>query len=278
MSFILKKASKQAKKLRILLSASSGSGKTYGSLLIANGITGDWSKICVIDTERDSASIYSDLGEFNTIPLDAPYTPERYIQAITVAEEAGMEVIIIDSITHEWSGSGGCLDMHNRLGGKFQDWGIVTPKHNAFIDKMLRSSAHIIATVRRKEEYALTQSSNGRMQVEKMGMGEVQRDGINYEFDIVFEILNSNHYSKATKDRTRLFINKEEGVLTKETGEALKKWASQGRSELDDVMDLVRTCTTIDDLRSIHQNYPLVHDNIDYQIAKDKKKEELLNK
>ena len=106
MSFIIKKASKQAKKLRILLSASSGSGKTYSGLLLANGIVGDWSKVCVIDTERDSASIYSDFGEFNTISLDAPYTPERYIQAITAAEEAGMEVIIIDSITHEWDGSG----------------------------------------------------------------------------------------------------------------------------------------------------------------------------
>lgn len=278
MSFIIKKASKQAKKLRILLSASAGSGKTYGSLLIAQGITGDWSKVCVIDTERDSASIYSDFGNFNTISLDAPYTPERYIQAITTAEEAGMEVIIIDSITHEWSGAGGCLDMHNKLGGKFQDWGIITPKHNAFIDKMLRSPAHIIATVRRKEEYALTQGSNGRMQVEKMGMGEVQRDGINYEFDIVFEILNSNHFTKATKDRTRLFIDKEEGLITKETGVSLKEWASQGRSELDDVMDLIRNCSTIDELKKIHENYPSVHSNSDYQIAKNKKKEEFADK
>ena len=123
MSFIIKKASKQAKKLRILLSASSGSGKTYGALLIANGITNDWSKVCVIDSERDSASIYSDFGEFNTISLDAPYSPERYIGAITAAEEAGMEVIVVDSITHEWNGPGGCLDLHAKLGGTFQDWG-----------------------------------------------------------------------------------------------------------------------------------------------------------
>lgn len=277
MSFIIKKASKQAKKLRILLSASSGSGKTYGSLLIAQGITGDWSKVCVIDTERDSASIYSDFGEFNTISLDAPYTPERYIQAITTAEEAGMEVIIIDSITHEWAGDGGCLAIHSKLGGTFNDWGKVTPRHNAFIDKMLRSSSHIIATVRRKEEYAISQSTTGKMKVEKLGLGDVQRDGINYEFDIVFEITNDNHYAKATKDRTRLFIDKEEHLITKNTGTSLKEWALKGRSELDDVMDLIRTCATIEELRSIHENYPSVHNNTDYQIAKDKKKEEFLN-
>jgi len=277
MSFIIKKASKQAKKLRILLSASSGSGKTYSGLLLANGIVGDWSKVCVIDTERDSASIYSDFGEFNTISLDAPYTPERYIQAITAAEEAGMEVIIIDSITHEWNGSGGCLDLHNKLGGKFQDWGIITPRHNAFIDKMLRSPSHIIATVRRKEEYALSQGSNGRMQVEKLGLGDVQRDGINYEFDIVFEITNNNHYSRATKDRTRLFIDSDDALITTETGKRLKDWASNGRSELDDVMDLIRNCKSIEELKDIHENYPSVHSNVDYQAAKNKKKDEFLN-
>lgn len=122
--FILKKASKKAKKLRVLLSASSGSGKTFGALKAAYGLVGDWTKICVIDTERDSASLYSDFGEFETISLVAPYTPERYIEAITSAEKSGMEAIIIDSITHEWNGEGGCLDIHNKLGGSFQNWGV----------------------------------------------------------------------------------------------------------------------------------------------------------
>ena len=89
MSFIIKKASKKAKKLRILFSASSGSGKTMSSLLCAYGLVGDWNKICVIDTERESSTIYSDIGdtEFNVIPLNAPYTPERYIEAIKTAEK-----------------------------------------------------------------------------------------------------------------------------------------------------------------------------------------------
>ena len=177
MSFVLRKASKQAKKLRILFSASSGSGKTYGALKTAYGLCGDWSKICVIDTERDSASLYADMGEFNTINLSAPYTPERFIEAIKAAEDAGMEVIIVDSITHEWNGEGGCLEIHNRLGGEFRHWGVVTPRHNRFIDAILTSKCHVFCTVRRKEEYALSSSGSGKMQVLKMGMGEVTRDG-----------------------------------------------------------------------------------------------------
>lgn len=105
--FIIKKATKKAKKLRLGLSAAAGFGKTYGALLVAKGLSGgDLSKVCVIDTERDSASLYADMGDYSTIALNAPYTPERYIDAITAAESAGFNVIIVDSITHEWDGPG----------------------------------------------------------------------------------------------------------------------------------------------------------------------------
>jgi hypothetical protein len=278
MSFVIRKANKKQKKLRVLLSASSGSGKTYGALKLAYGITNDWTKICVIDTERDSASIYADFGEYSTLKLDPPYSPERYIDAISAAEESEFEVIIIDSITHEWSGEGGCLDIHNKLGGTFNDWGKVTPRHNRFIDKMLRSSAHIIATVRRKEEYSITQTATGRVKVEKLGLQEVQRDGMSYEFDIVFEITNQNHLANATKDRTNLFVSRPEFLITEDTGNEVREWANKGRSELDDVMDLIRKCDEIEDLKSIHDTYTSLHDNADYITAKNKKKEELLNK
>jgi len=278
MSFVIRKANKKQKKLRVLLSASSGSGKTYGALKLAYGITNDWTKICVIDTERDSASIYADFGEYSTLKLDPPYSPERYIDAISAAEESEFEVIIIDSITHEWSGEGGCLDIHNKLGGTFNDWGKVTPRHNRFIDKMLRSSAHIIATVRRKEEYSITQTATARVKVEKLGLQEVQRDGMSYEFDIVFEITNQNHLANATKDRTNLFVSRPEFLITEDTGNEVREWANKGRSELDDVMDLIRKCDEIEDLKSIHDTYTSLHDNADYITAKNKKKEELLNK
>ncbi len=141
--FIIKKATKKAKKLRLGLSAASGFGKTYGALLIAKGLCkGDLSKVCVIDTERDSASLYADLGEYSTIGLSAPYSPERYINAITLAEQSGYEVIIVDSITHEWDGPGGCLEIHAQLGGDFKTWAKVTPRHNNFINKILNSTRY----------------------------------------------------------------------------------------------------------------------------------------
>src|ERR1700753_4229350 len=130
----LRKASKQKAKIRMGFSAVSGGGKTYSSLLVAKGLAGSWDKIAIIDTENNSADLYADLGEFNTLPLQAPYSPERYIQAIKTCEDAGMEVIILDSITHEWDGKGGCLEIQNAMGGRYQDWAAVTPRHQKFID------------------------------------------------------------------------------------------------------------------------------------------------
>ena len=122
----LQKAEKQQVKLRIGISSPSGFGKTYSSLLLAYGITNNWTKIAVIDSENGSGSLYSELGEYNVLNLEAPYTPERYIEAMKVCENASIEVIIIDSLSQEWSGKGGCLQIHEQLGGRFQDWSKVT--------------------------------------------------------------------------------------------------------------------------------------------------------
>lgn len=147
---------------------------TYGALLIAKGLcNGDMSKVCVIDSENDSASLYADLGTYSTINLKAPYTPERYIQAINAVQEAGFDVCIIDSITHEWEE---CLVIQAALGGRYQDWAKVTPRHDAFIKSILNSPIHIITTVRRKQDYEMT-NVNGRTSVQKVGTKEVTREG-----------------------------------------------------------------------------------------------------
>jgi len=152
----LQKATRKKVKLRLGLSAVSGGGKTYSALLLAYGLVGDWSKIAVIDTENNSASLYSHLGEYNALELSAPYTPERYIQAIKACEDAGMECIIIDSITHEWDGKGGILEIHSSMtGNSFTNWSSITPRHQKFIDAILQSSCHVITTVRRKTEYEM---------------------------------------------------------------------------------------------------------------------------
>lgn len=223
----LQKASRKQVKLRLGLSGASGFGKTYSGLLLAYGITNDWSKIAVIDTENESASLYAHLGEFNILSISAPYTPEKYIEAMKACENAGMETIIIDSITHEWEGKGGCLDIQNELGGRYQDWAKVTPRHQAFIDSILQSKCHVITTVRRKQDYDMVKDGN-KTTVIKVGTKEVTREGFEYELTVNFEFVNDKHLVKASKDRTSMFVGKPEFKITSDTGKQILDWCITG--------------------------------------------------
>lgn len=250
----LKKATRKKVKLRLGLSAVAGGGKTYSALILAYGLCGDWSKIAVIDTENNSASLYSHLGDFLTIELQPDYTPERYIQAIRVCEDAGIEVIIIDSITHEWDGKGGCLEIMDKLGGKYQDWAKVTPRHQSFIDAILQSKSHVITTVRRKQDYEMSKGSDGKVKVEKAGLKEVTREGFEYELTVNFNI-DERHNATASKDRTGLFMDKPAFVITEATGKTIKDWCESGidaeaeaKKQLSEIENKLKTCTTIDDL------------------------------
>lgn len=223
------KAVRRKAKLRLALTGPSGSGKTYGALMIAKGIGG---KIAVIDSEHGSASLYSHLCEFDTLELAPPYSPERYIEAIKTAEKAGYDVIVIDSTTHEWSGSGGCLEINEHTaqskfrGNTWSAWNDTTPRHRAFIDAMLQSSAHIIATGRSKTETAQTEEG-GRKKVVKLGMKTEQRDGFEYEFTAVLDLIHAGHYATASKDRTGLFAG-DPKVIGESTGAMLREWLESG--------------------------------------------------
>lgn len=223
----LVKATRKKVKLRLGLSAVSGGGKTMSALLLANGLVGNWDKIAVIDTENNSASLYSHLGDFNTIELTAPYTPERYIQAIKACEDAGMECIIIDSITHEWDGKGGILEIHSSMtGNSFTNWATLTPRHQKFIDAILQSKCHVITTVRRKTEYEMIKDGT-KTKVEKAGLKEVTREGFEYELTVNFNI-DEKHNCTASKDRTGLFMDKPFFTITPETGKLIRDWCEQG--------------------------------------------------
>lgn len=219
-----KKAVRKRAKLRLALSGPSGSGKTYGGLLIAKGLGG---RIAVIDTEEGSASMYSHLCDFDSLELKPPYSPERFIEALRLAEKNNYDIVIIDSVTHEWSGSGGCLEINDRLakakykGNTWSAWSETTPRHRAFIDAINQSPCHVIATMRSKVETAM----EGRT-VFKLGMKDEQRDGTEYEFTIVLNVIHDNHYAKASKDRTGLF--KEPHIITPATGKLLMEWLNSG--------------------------------------------------
>lgn len=229
---MLRKATRKKAKIRLGLSAVSGGGKTYSALLVAKGICGDWSKVAIIDSENSSADLYAHLGDYNVLPLTAPFTPERYIDAIKTCEKAGMEVIIVDSITHEWDGKGGCLEIVESLGGKYQDWAKVTPRHQAFIDSITQSLCHVITTVRRKQDYEMTKDNTGKVKVEKSGLREVTREGFEYELTINLE-LDIRHHATASKDRTGLFMGKPAFTPDEKTGELIAKWCEQGEDAFD---------------------------------------------
>src|SRR5436190_15881615 len=166
----LHQAHRKKAKIKLGIQGPSGSGKTFGALLIAFGLTEDWGKIAVIDTENYSSDLYDHLGNYNVLPLEAPFSPEKYIEAIRTCVKKGMEVIIIDSISHEWEGSGGIKHTHSQMtGNSFTAWAKLTPRHNAFVEEILQSPVHILATTRTKQDYVLV-DKNGKMVPEKVGL------------------------------------------------------------------------------------------------------------
>ena len=231
MTVFFKPAQRKNAKLRLALAGPTGSGKTTGALLIAKGIGG---RIAVADTENSSAELYDDLVPFEHANLQPPYTPEKFISAIKAAEQGGFDTLIIDSITHEWSGVGGCLELVDKLAktsfnnNSWGAWSEVTPRHRKFIDAMLQSSINIIVTLRSKMETVQVNAGNNKKKVEKVGMKAEQRDGIEYEFTTVLDLTHDN-YAVSTKDRTRLFA--EARPLCENDGVLLKQWLLSGSAD-----------------------------------------------
>lgn len=257
----LRKSERKKAKIRMALQSPSGGGKTYSALLLAYGLTGDWNKVVVIDTEHNSSDLYAHLGDFNVLPLEPPFTPERYMKAIDTCETADMEVIIIDSISHEWEGTGGILNIHsNMTGNSFTNWGRLTPRHNAFVQRMLQSKCHIIGTIRSKQDYVMTER-DGKHIPQKVGLKGVTREGMDYEFTLVLE-LDLKHNATSTKDRTGLFMDKPEFRITAETGEQIKAWCNEG-TDLSVVRKKIKACKSLESLTKIYHQYIDYYDELE---------------
>ena len=249
----IRKAVRKKAKLRLGIAAPSGAGKTYSSLLLAFGLG---QKVGLIDTEHGSGDLYADLGDYDIIQIEAPYTIDKYLQAIKAFEQANYDVIIIDSLSHAWAGDGGLLDKQGKIAesGKnnsYSAWRFVTPEHNSLVNAMLASPCHIIATMRSKQDYILQSDGNGKQAPKKVGLAPVQRDGMEYEFTVMFDI-DINHNATATKDRTRLFdgnIFK----ITSQTGEQLLEWLNDGVSkemaELNNFKEKANNAQNLDELK-----------------------------
>jgi len=228
----IRKAERVKSKLRLGLAGPSGSGKTMSALKVANGIGGP---VCLIDTERGSGDLYANLYDYSVITLEPPFKPDVLIDAIHAAERSGFNVIIIDSLSHFWSDEGGILDqadkMQNSGKNRFTLWADLTPQHRRLVNALLNSPKHIIGTMRSKQEYAMETDDKGKASVKKLGLAPVQREGMEYEFTVFFDI-SQDHYAKATKDRTNMFGN-EIFIMDEQTGIRLSKWLGEGKEDVN---------------------------------------------
>lgn len=242
----LQQASRKKAKIKLAIQGPSGGGKTYSALLIAFGLCKDWNKIVVIDSENQSANLYANLGQYFVLNITSPYTPEKYIEALFLCINAGMEVVIIDSISNEWQS---ILDTHSKMSGNsFTNWSKITPKHNEFVQAILQANVHIIATIRSKQDYVLTEK-NGKVVPEKVGLKAITRDDFSYEFTLVME-MNLQHQATASKDRTSLFIGRSSFIPTVETGTQILEWCNQGT---EDFSERINACKSVDELIELYQ-------------------------
>ena len=224
------KAVKSKSKLRLALIGPSGSGKTYTALSVAKGLG---KKVAVIDTEHGSASKYADLFGFDVVELES-FSPASYVQAIHAAEEAGYDIVVIDSLSHAWTGKDGALEMvdkaaaRSRTGSSFGAWREVTPEHNRMIDAIVRSKCHVVATMRSKTDYVQeVDERTGKTKIRKVGLAPVQRDGMEYEFDLVGDI-DHEHRLVVTKSRCPKLSD---AVLMKpgaDMAKTLREWLESG--------------------------------------------------
>lgn len=224
-------------KLRLALTGVSGAGKTLSALYIAYGMTGDWGKIALIDTEHERARFYADrsdlgTGRFLYAPFPPPYSPDRYKQLVEEGAKAvGADgVVIIDSFSHAWNNEGGVLEIKDRIAGQqgknsYTAWNEAGKEQNSLVNTILAVDCHTIVTMRSKMDYVMQENDRGKMTPIKVGLAPVQRDDTEYEFDIVLSIAR-NHIATASKDTT--FLDKFDKVITPELGKQLADWLNTG--------------------------------------------------
>lgn len=263
----IRKAERKKARIKMAIQGGAGMGKSLGALLIAQGLVGDLSKVVVIDTENGSGDLYAHLGEYGVLPLQAPNTPESFIEAIELCESSGAECIIIDSLSHAWEH---LLDYHSNLtGNSFTNWAKVTPRHKALVNKILSTPVHIIATLRTKQEYVLNQK-DGKLIPEKVGLKAIQREGLDYEFTIVFD-LDIQHQVTCSKDRTGLFADQPEFTIDKLTGIKIINWCNQG-VPLEEVRKQVLDCQSLQELTEVYNKYTAYYPELTEEFTTQKRK------
>lgn len=243
-------ATKTQSRLRLALFGPSGSGKTMSALRIGTGLLEPSQRLGVIDTERGSAAKYSDRWPFDVINLPTA-NPKDYTAAIDLFTQAGHDVLIIDSLSHAWEW---ILDLVDKLGttkfrsNKWAAWSEATPLHQHLVDAILAYPGHVIVTMRSKTEWTVEEDGGKRTPV-RVGLAPRQRDGLEYEFDLVME-LNAENIGRVLKDRTGGAL--QDALIERpdeETGRRLAEWLSAG-APADAPAHATRTTATLGGLTS----------------------------
>lgn len=283
--FEIRRAERKRARLRFAVCAASNGGKTWTSIELAFGIVEELlarnelsgtleGKVGLVDTERRSGELYAHLGPYDVIELGPPYTVERYVGAMQALERAGVAVIILDSISHAWAGPGGVLALLDRFEDKqrFSAFGsTVNPAQDEFVDAMLRSPCHVIATMRSKTAWVLedkqTRSGSTVKAPRRIGMAPIQRPGIEYEFTTLVDLDTTTHKATVVKNRCPVFADWMPKLLTREHGRALAAWMLEGAPEAAPAVDgtpeerceagvaaalrAIERCTTVPDLARV---------------------------
>lgn len=227
-------------RMKMALGGKSGAGKTKGALLIAKGLVKDMSKVGVAQTESGRAQCYlKEFPGFKVNEMKPPFTPEAFIEVINKAEAAGLKCLILDSASDEWAGLGGTLDIHSDASdvtkNSFTAWKKVSPRHEAFMNKVLQSTIHIICTIKKKTDYVMETVKNreGRdvQQPKKVGVKDIAREDSEYRWITQLDIDQEGNLARATKDNTGLFQGKAPFVITEQTGAAIRAWCLQTQGD-----------------------------------------------
>ena len=220
--------------IKLAITGTSGSGKTYSALRLARGLVGEKGRIAFIDTENGSATLYDTLTDFDHCEIQpntsGKFSYKDFIAKVQEAEQMGYDCVIIDSATHLWQGilaDKENLDLQGK-GNHFTNWAQPTKDFNATIQKFLQSRIHLISCMRSKTDYALETNEKGKQAPRKVGLAPMMRDGIEYEFTVVFDVM-INHHAAVSKDRTGMFVSEDNFLITEETGRKIAAWLASAK-------------------------------------------------
>lgn len=228
MTLEFKPATREASYARIALSGPAGSGKTYTALTLATALS---DRVAVIDTERGSASKYVGLNgwQFHTVKPDT-FSPLSLIELLGVAAGAEYGCVVVDSLSHYWMGTDGMLeqaDRRARNGNSFSGWKEVRPEERRMIDALTAYPGHVIVTLRSKTEYVIEEDARGKKVPRKIGMKPEQREGIEYEFDVVGDLDHDNTLT-VTKSRIHTLSKAVIPMPGEELAHQIRDWLADG--------------------------------------------------